>query len=724
MKYLITSLLLLASIVESIGQDTTFVLSTDMYDESGWLSLPTMNNWLYRNGNNPEWAKTEFNISNWQRLDSTQFEELKEDKNGIFEAWFRIKIKLDTTFFEQPIYIFQRNAAASDIYVNGELVHSFGNTGSNGEAFKNNIAIDLLPGAIFLNENIELTVAIHIVDKLNFLKSSSSYSSIGRSPILYFVKYDQVLMLSKRTTSVKFLFVAILSLTGLIVILSWLMTFFIKGQKHIMIIAILTSGIFLLALSNFLIPRISPSSILRIIAGLMLYISLYTIFISLPILIFKILSKRITPWLKYYAIFSLLYIPFTYYFDFPFAPFIGLFSFLICTYILVAEWKKIHGSQWAIVIGLVLLFLSILMFGFFSILRVSSILSNYDEVLLLGIYLFFPASLMFYIVLWLQETIRDERINAQKVVQVTEEKRDLLANQNKILEQKVNERTTELHNSLENLKATQSQLIQSEKMASLGELTAGIAHEIQNPLNFVNNFSEVSKELIIEMKEELEKGDVEEVKEIANDIDNNLDKIHHHGQRAEGIVKGMLQHSRTSQGEKEPADINALADEYLRLAYHGMRAKDKSFNAEFKTDFDPNLPKVNVVPQDIGRVLLNLINNAFYAVNQKSHRHSEQSEESDNYKPMVTVSTKILPLTPSGGGHQRIQISVKDNGPGIPEHIREKIFQPFFTTKPTGSGTGLGLSLSYDIVKAHGGEIKAESKENEGSVFIIKLPIA
>ena len=257
------------------------------------------------------------------------------------------------------------------------------------------------------------------------------------------------------------------------------------------------------------------------------------------------------------------------------------------------------------------------------------------------------------------------------------------------------------------LKSTQAQLIQSEKMASLGELTAGIAHEIQNPLNFVNNFSELNKELISELKDEIEKGDLKEIKSIASDIEGNEEKIHHHGQRASGIVKGMLEHSRTSDGKKEPTDINALADEYLRLAYHGLRAKDNTFNADFKTEFDESLPKVNVIPQDIGRVLLNLINNAFYAVDKKA-----KSGVAD-YKPVVVVSTKIM--------NEKIEISVKDNGHGIPDDIKDKIFQPFFTTKPTGQGTGLGLSLTYDIVKAHGGELTAETKENEGSEFVIKL---
>jgi signal transduction histidine kinase len=269
-----------------------------------------------------------------------------------------------------------------------------------------------------------------------------------------------------------------------------------------------------------------------------------------------------------------------------------------------------------------------------------------------------------------------------------------------------------LVNTLNSLKSTQSQLIQSEKMASLGELTAGIAHEIQNPLNFVNNFSEVSNELIDEMNVELEKGDINEAKAIANDVKQNLEKINHHGKRADAIVKGMLQHSRSSSGQKELTDINALCDEYLRLSYHGLRAKDKSFNAKFETHLDSTLPKINVVPQDLGRVIFNLINNAFHATNEKSKVESKKSDSS--YEPTVIVSTKNL--------GDKIEISVKDNGNGIPDSIKEKIFQPFFTTKPTGQGTGLGLSLSYDIVKAHGGELKVETAMEKGSIFFIQIP--
>ena len=311
-----------------------------------------------------------------------------------------------------------------------------------------------------------------------------------------------------------------------------------------------------------------------------------------------------------------------------------------------------------------------------------------------------------------RKALEEERKKTQEI------EREIAVNEKikEALEVKVAQRTSaltlqkeELEKTLTELKSTQALLIQSEKMASLGELTAGIAHEIQNPLNFVNNFSEVSNELIDEMNTELAIGNHQLAIEIANDIKGNLEKINHHGKRADAIVKGMLQHSRSSSSIKEPTDINALCDEYLRLSYHGLRAKDKSFNATIKTDFDTSLEKVNIIPQDIGRVILNLLTNAFYVVDEKKKTGVE------GYEPIVSISTKNV--------EGKTLISVEDNGNGIPQKVLDKIFQPFFTTKPTGQGTGLGLSMSYDIVtKAHGGELTVETKEGQGTVFIISLP--
>ncbi|WP_040006514.1 sensor histidine kinase [Fibrisoma limi] len=310
-----------------------------------------------------------------------------------------------------------------------------------------------------------------------------------------------------------------------------------------------------------------------------------------------------------------------------------------------------------------------------------------------------------------QQAIEKEQLEKEREI----ERSRMIASQNERLEQQVRERTAELQQSLETLRATQDQLVQKEKLASLGELTAGIAHEIQNPLNFVNNFAEVSEELLDELAEERHKAQRDEAleEEILSDLHQNLGKIRHHGRRADAIVKGMLEHSRASTGEKQITDMNALADEYLRLAYHGLRAKDKTFNCQLITHFDPTLSTVTVVTQDIGRVLLNLYNNAFYAVQEKACRDGEQQQAP--YQPTVTVQTQNY--------GDNVVICVRDNGTGIPEAVKRKIFQPFFTTKPTGQGTGLGLSLSYDIItKGHHGELTVESQEGKGTEFTIRLP--
>ena len=312
-----------------------------------------------------------------------------------------------------------------------------------------------------------------------------------------------------------------------------------------------------------------------------------------------------------------------------------------------------------------------------------------------------------YFVILLAGIIIFDRLQKKRVL---EKEREAQREKELVQAKEIEKAYKNLEVAHENLKSTQAQLIQAEKMASLGELTAGIAHEIQNPLNFVNNFSEVSTELLDEMKDEIDAENYEEVKAITEDVIQNLEKILHHGKRADGIVKSMLQHSRGGGGEKILTDINVLADEYLRLSYHGLRAKDKSFNADFKLETDDTLPKINIIPQDIGRVLLNLINNAFYTVSEKARQNIAE------YKPVVTVSTKW------NIQKSRIEIRVKDNGNGIPEQVKKKIFQPFFTTKPTGQGTGLGLSLSYDIIKTHKGEIKVESIDGEGTEFTVELP--
>ncbi|MBU0697716.1 MAG: GHKL domain-containing protein [Bacteroidetes bacterium] len=388
----------------------------------------------------------------------------------------------------------------------------------------------------------------------------------------------------------------------------------------------------------------------------------------------------------------------------------AIFVMGICFYYVITSWKNLRGAQWAIVGGLIFTATIYLVSFIMGLISPNGLGSQYFNLLYRTVEaLAFPFSLLIYVSIRFKEMIQEVQANAQTVVELSEEKREQALSQQKVLEEEVTRQTGEIRQTLENLKSTQSQLVQSEKMASLGELTAGIAHEIQNPLNFVNNFSEVNKEMLEELKAERlkSKADRDEATqdELINDVITNEEKISLHGSRASSIVKGMLEHSRNTSGKKELTDINALADEYLRLSYHGLRAKDKSFNASFETYFDKDIPAIEIVPQDMGRVLLNLINNAFYAV---------KSVE----KPLVVIKTEQ--------NQNQIIISVTDNGTGIPEDVKSKIFQPFFTTKPTGQGTGLGLSLAYDIVKAHGGEIKIGNPKpgQVGTTFIITLPLS
>ncbi|MBS1526501.1 MAG: GHKL domain-containing protein [Bacteroidetes bacterium] len=386
-----------------------------------------------------------------------------------------------------------------------------------------------------------------------------------------------------------------------------------------------------------------------------------------------------------------------------------LFPLGISLYYIISSWKSLRGAQWSIVAGLLGSFFFILATVITILLHIQTYTNfGIGYFLFSGILLSFPVSLLVYVALRFKEIINEVRHNADQIVQLSEEKKEEALNRQKLLQEEVDRQTAEI-------RAGQARLIQSEKMASLGELTAGIAHEIQNPLNFVNNFSDVNKEMLEELKAESKKPKAERDEqlesELINDLIENEQKINHHGKRADAIVKGMLQHSRASSGQKEPTDLNALADEYLRLAYHGLRAKDKNFNAELITHFDKDLPKANIIPQDIGRVLLNIINNAFYATQQKA------KTAGPDYKPTVEVNT----VQQNGS----VVLSVKDNGNGIPDGIKDKIMQPFFTTKPTGEGTGLGLSLSYDIVvKGHGGRIDIDTKEGQFSIFIITLPLS
>jgi signal transduction histidine kinase len=705
------------------AQDTTLVLKPSMLDrDSMQIYISEMYGWLFKQGSDTNWSKVNIDLTGWKKMKPTELSEKLVDKNGRIEGWFRIKIKLDSTFNEPSFGIRISSWAASDLYLDGNRIASFGNTGLNGAPYRENIFIsNLLPVPANLKPGTEYRISLHVVDYISpyppyQLKAKvSGLSSLIRITV---PKYYQ--SISANTTTGVYFNTIIASISAVLSLLFWLLLLQNRSEKNLLLFALASTFLSISLISAILSNNYGASyggvSFAKFWVFEKITPCVIMLFLTMsPFVLASIFNRKVS---RLFKVILLLLMILNLSINIQIIDLgekisIALILIFIITtviagiYYVVSSWKTLKGAQWAVVFG-VMLMLSIFLFSLiFQFLFPEFTLVN-DGILGSIIVLSFPVSLMVYVAMRFQEIIKEVRENARQVVQMSEEKKEQALNQQKILQEEVNRQTAEISTTLENLKSTQSQLIQSEKMASLGELTAGIAHEIQNPLNFVNNFSEVNKELLAELNEEIEKGNYEDVKAIAKDVTANEDKINYHGKRADAIVKGMLQHSRSSSGTKEPTDINALADEYLRLAYHGLRAKDKSFNATMVTHFDPTIEKVNLVPQDIGRVILNLITNAFYVVNEK------KKNEVDGYEPTITVNTQK-----SG---KNILISVRDNGNGIPKNILDKIFQPFFTTKPTGQGTGLGLSLSYDIVKAHGGELKVETKEGEGTEFIIQIP--
>ncbi len=719
-----TFVLLLLAVQFAKAQDTTIVVSSNMFDKfTDQLSLANDNAWLFRPGNDSNWAQPHIDTAGWIKMNQTTDLKKYADKNGRVEGWFRIKLKFDSSLLNKELWIDFVPWAATKFYVDGKLMATRGNTGDNGKPFEEYNG-DHEPLAITFNSDTAHSFAIHFVGYLSpFPPHDLKYKS-SSADLLTIVGPNPYINLVKFRTVVYSFFNTWVAVCAVLSLLFWLLAFQNRREKNLLWIAVCTS---LYTLLNFSLVSQNTIGLHYITYYIFDEIGLVSIslliFICIPLLLNRIFKRKLTSKLiiLLVALFLLFFLRSFFHVSRTINVLIGGVTILstlgICLYYIINSWKKLKGAQWAIVIGLLFSLFTICTTFIYAIIAGS--LSNiYVAFASLSCFvLSFPISLLVYVSMRFKEIIQEVSLNADKVVQLSEDKRLQAENQQQILQEEVDRQTAEIRHTLDNLKVTQKQLIQSEKMASLGELTAGIAHEIQNPLNFVNNFSEVNSEMIDELKNELATGNLQLANEIADDIKSNEEKINHHGKRADAIVKGMLQHSRSSSGVKEPTDINTLADEYLRLSYHGLRAKDKDFNVEMKTDFDPSIGKINIVPQDIGRVLLNLYNNAFYACTERSRSAANQQKSNNliSYEPTVSVTTKK-----SGNS---VIVTVGDNGNGIPESIKEKIFQPFFTTKPTGSGTGLGLSLSYDIVKAHGGEIKAESKEGEGTVFIIQLPV-
>jgi two-component system NtrC family sensor kinase len=670
----------------------------------GWTSLNE--NWKYQKGDDIQWAQPSYNDNFWKTAVTKGNLNQSNDKQLAGEneiVWFRRKIKVDSTFKESIIFNVMQSGA-SDIYLDGKLLRSFGMVSNNPKIFQQKSADDdifILP----LEPGKEQILAVRyatgsqnfpIYNKLWNFRIQITTMAVLNSP-------DRFINNKLALLPVGFdMFLISLGATSLISILFFTLFLFFPKER--------INGFFALStfcMSWFIILRNQSYAAendtfwLSIFSG----IFLLTGILIMLFCVYRILKHKIGFWfwtlcgLCFLSIISRIVYPISYF---------GIVLILHQLTVIIVSFRSLKTNRIAALIFISCMGITFIYFisnMIFNALDIDT--SAYSSIFSGLSFMLLPLSIAIYLGYSFSQRSKSLATQLKEVKKLSAENTRILSEQKDNLEKEVALRTQDLNTSLENLKATQSQLIQSEKMASLGELTAGIAHEIQNPLNFVNNFSEVNTELLEDMNGELDKGNLVEVKQIAKDILENEQKINHHGKRADAIVKGMLQHSRSSSGTKEPTDINKLADEYLRLAYHGLRAKDKSFNATMKTDYDETIGTIKIIPQDIGRVILNLITNAFYATNEK------QKSGIDNYEPTITVSTKKVGAT--------VEVSVKDNGNGIPQTALDKIFQPFFTTKPAGQGTGLGLSLSYDIVKAHGGELKVETEENQGTTFKIVL---
>ena len=713
MKYYIALFLFFTGIAYAHAQDSTIHLSTRLFDQLQVMPLYSLDGWRFQEGNNPHWANPDINTLGWKKMKPVQVSKSMADKNGKVEGWFRIKIFLDSSFENMPLYLSFFEWAALDVYVDGKLIKSYGNTGIDGRAFKapeHNAKLQVSPVSLLPRK--EHIIAIHIVNYIPAFPLNLIEYEMGSYPIIPLLGGPAFITTINEYYAELGIYETIsITVCFVLSLLFWLLAFQNPLEKNLRLIALCTTCFGMSALFMYIQMHgtFSLSGIIIVSCLLDLFIALMVLLIL--VILAKVFTNKAPRTLRLFlGILSMIgFYNLTRGYLIP-VVIVVFIETIIIFYYLLSSWKSLKGAQWALVAGVIITFI-------WGVAWVISLLGNqylftigYRDLFVVGDFLSFPLSLLVYVSFRFREIIREVRENARQLLQVTEEKRQQALNQQIILEQEVKRQTADLTKTLQSLKSTQSQLIQSKKMASLGELTAGIAHEIQNPLNFVNNFSEVNKELLIEMKEEIDKGDLEEVKLIVNDVISNEEKISHHGKRADSIVKGMLQHSKASTGKKDLIDVNALVEECIRLSYHGIRAKDKKFNVAIATELDGSIDKISVVPQDISRVLINLLNNAFYAVDEKKRQLNGM------YEPAVTVYTKKL--------EGKVEIQVNDNGNGIPQNIVDKIFQPFFTTKPTGQGTGLGLSLSYDIIKAHGGEIKIESKEGEGSEFVIQLPLS
>ncbi|MEZ0486528.1 ATP-binding protein [Fibrella aquatica] len=675
-------------------------------------------------GDNPAWAAPTFDDSRWDTVKTTRsIDRLPQvAKAGI--SWFRLTIDLDSSVANRPLPLFVFQNGAAELYIDGK---PFTKLGVVGTSAKNTVKHKRVRGEMYTFPALPAgphVLAVRFATYPNpwyvpqYIEKQPVFSIEFESPTGFAVSIADNI----HSSSLQ----AYLTLGMFLMLAAIHFLYYIYRRQSINLIFGTTMFLFCLGtiandLPNYVYSLTLASwadylgTLLSTGFAVMLLATYYSYLQQKRGLIFGLLAG--------FALFTALitYVPMQIRWVTVALGFIrGSASFLLFLdgfrITLIAIRDKRYNAVLVLISVSVLIVVLIVGFGIVGILSMKKIIPDGNILLIFGTIMSISIPTVLAILLAKEHDQTNDALQSRlaEVEKLSTEKESILTQQKELLEQQVARRTAKLNQSLQNLRETQTQLVQREKMASLGELTAGIAHEIQNPLNFVNNFAEVSTELLDELKQEQarpnEERDLELEAELLGDVHQNVSKISHHGQRAASIVKGMLQHSRATNGDKEQTDLNALGDEYLRLSYHGLRAKDKAFNATLHTSLDPLLEPVMVVSQDVGRVLLNLFNNAFYAVREKAKANPT------GYFPTVWFVTKQHA--------DGIELRIQDNGNGIPEELQRKIFQPFFTTKPTGEGTGLGLSLSFDIItKGHGGTLDVETTPGEQTTFIIRLPV-
>ncbi len=684
--------------------------------ENDVIMLGQLDGWRYTSGNVANGAYPNLDLTDWQTVRPTDISDSLLNNRGVVDGWFRIRVRLDSSLTDIPLFWRIGTWGAIDMYVDGVLVKQYGITSSDRSQFVGFNPLNKLAKHADMVVGREYVIAFYTTDHLtSFLNRTIRGNPFRYDPLIRLSTEEYNERIISAVDNSSFWAGAMAFATTVIAIIFWILYYQNRDEHILRVITITTSVIAFGVWFNTSLFQHNVNLVYNTLFGFIwqLCVLLYT---GLIVYSLHMVLAATKPFRIWHVLVAVMFVGVASYITssifFPAVYFVVAASMVVR--LIIKHRSSLNNATAYLFWGGICTFMVAILILSLDLFEIGySVHAN--SILLSCYYLAIPLSMLMYINQRFKDTLVEVKSHSDKVVMLGREKQVLLAAQNEILEAQVADRTSELQESLDELKKAQDQLIQSEKMASLGQLTAGIAHEIKNPLNFVTNFSDLTRELVMEAREEmatlgLSPDQVDRFEPILGDIEMNVSKIFEHGRRADNIVKGMLQHSRGKSGERQETDINELISEYLNLAYHGLRAQDPSFNVTLKTEFDPNVGMIEIVPQDFSRAILNLVNNACFAADQK-----KRNADMPGFKPTVMVSTKKL-------GNE-IEIIVHDNGTGIPDHVKSKIFEPFFTTKPTGVGTGLGLSLTYEIiVNQHNGSLEVNSKDGEFTEFRIIIP--